>query len=129
MTILYSTLILTLYSVVLTQYTIYVLQVTHHTRSNVEEDKQKREEFKSLRCCALQWAYIDAMTTKAIRQQEEQAKCQIYQLHASLVNIMDENKSLQNEIATIEHQMAVDATLHAQVRTILITLICPEQKV
>ena len=60
---------------------------------------------------------------KAIRQQEEQAKCQMYQLHSSLINIMDENKTLQNEIATIEHQMAVDATLHSQVCTILVTVI------
>ena len=61
------------------------------------------------------------MIGKAIRQQEEQAKSQIYQLHSSLINIMDENKTLQNEIATIEHQMAVDATLHSQVCVILIT--------
>lgn len=92
------------------------LQATHHA-SSVEEDKQRREEFKSLRCCALQWAYLDAMTTKAFKQQEEQAKSQIHQLHSSLVKAMDENKTLQNEIASIEHEMAVDATLHSQVHT------------
>ena len=58
------------------------------------------------------------MTTKAVRQQEEQAISQIYLLHSSLINVMDENKTLQNEMATIEHQMAVDETLHLQVCTI-----------
>ena len=69
----------------------------------------------SLRCCALQWAYLDAMTTKAFKQQEEQCEAQIYQLHSSLMKSMEENKALENEIASIEHQMAVDATLHSQV--------------
>ena len=84
--------------------------------------KKLKEEFKSLQCCALQWAYLDAMTTKAVRQQEEQAISQIYELYNSLINVMDENKTLQNEIATIEHQMAVDDTLHSQVFTITLIL-------
>ena len=53
--------------------------------------------------------------TKAFKQQEEQAKAEIHQLHSSLMKKMEENKALENEIASIEHQMAVDATLHSQV--------------
>ena len=60
---------------------------------------------------------------KAFKQQEEQAKCQIHQLHSSLIKTMDENKTLQNEIVTIEHQMAVDATLHSQVSMVLVILL------
>ena len=70
-----------------------------------------------MRCCALQWAYLDAMTAKAFKRQEEQAKVQMHQLHSNLVKTMDENTTLQNEIASIEHEMAVDATLHSQVCT------------
>lgn len=91
------------------------LQATHHTSTATDENKLTKEEFKSLRCCALQWAYVDAVTAKAFKQQEEQAKVQIYQLHSVLIKTMDDNKTQQNEIATIEYQMAVDSTLHAQV--------------
>ena len=50
------------------------------------------------------------------------AGAQINQQHSSLMKTMEENKVLENEIATIEHQMAVDATLHSQVCVTLMTL-------
>lgn len=101
----------------------YIIQTTHHT-SNNDGEELSRDDFMSLRCCALQWAYLDAMTTKAFKQQEDQADAQMYQLHSSLMKTKEENKALENEIATIEHQMAVDATLHSQVCLTLMALIC-----
>ena len=37
------------------------------------------------------------------------AEAQINQQHSSLMKTMEENKALENEVTTFEHQMAVDA--------------------
>ena len=94
----------------------------HHPGSSAavaaSTDKQQRQEYEALRCRAIQWAYLDVMTQKMFRQQEEQAKTELHDMYSSLVKKMEENVELQKAIDNIEHQMAVDSALHAQVGTV-----------
>jgi len=96
-----------------------LVQILHHHGSSATAaaptDKQKRQEYEALRCRAIQWAYLDIMTQKLFKQQEEQAKVELHDMYSSLVKKMEENAELQRSIDRIEHQMAVDSALHAQV--------------
>ena len=97
-----------------------LVQTPHHhdgssATAAAPTDKQKRQEYEALRCRAIQWAYLDIMTQKLFKQQEEQAKVELHDMYSSLVKKMEENAELQRSIDRIEHQMAVDSALHAQV--------------
>ncbi|XP_065892300.1 uncharacterized protein [Dysidea avara] len=94
-------------------------KVPHHHHGSMAAaaattDKQKRQEYEALRCRALQWAYLDVMTQKLFKQQEEQAKAELHEMYSGLVKKMEENAELQRSIDRIEHQMTVDSALHAQ---------------
>ena len=101
-------------------YIVILMQVPHHHHGSMAAatattDKQKRQEYEALRCRALQWAYLDVMTQKLFKQQEEQAKAELHEMYSGLVKKMEENAELQRSIDRIEHQMTVDSALHAQV--------------